>query len=76
MNRGSREDRGASRAPFRNRLYAEISNRWVNLCVGSSRSAQRDDVTPGQVVAGPEASEGMPPRVELPNVARPGREQS
>lgn len=73
---GSREGRGASRAPFRNRLYAEASNCWVNFQVGGSRSAGGDEPTPGRVVAGPEAPEGAPSRPEPSKGARSGREQS
>lgn len=44
--------------------------------MGSSRSARRDEVTPGQVVAGPETPEGASSRPEPLNETRSGREPS
>ena len=73
---GSREGRGASRAPFRNRLYAEASNRWGNFQAGGTRGAGGNEPTPRRVVAGPGTPEGASPRAEPSKGTRSGREQS
>ena len=73
---GSREGRGASRAPFRNRLYAEASNRRGNLQAGGTCGAGGNEPTPRRVVAGPEAPEGAASRAEPSKGTRSGREQS